>query len=399
MRRSILVAGSTLSALGLGGWWLIDRDTPEIVRVERLPLVFTVDVEGQLESISTTTLGPPPVQSMWNFKISFLAPEGKEVQAGEPVLRFETSELERRRADAASELDRTRADLEKKSTDLEISQRRIELRLAEARATLRRAELALSVPPELIGRRELDAARVDHDLATRQIAGIEAELAAQLRASSAERAALEAQAARAQSLVQQLDREISSLTVKAPSSGTIVYVSEAGREKPKVGDSTWRAGKLIEIPDLSTMRVRAEVDESSLGRVEEGQSATLRLDAHLDLELRGTVSQIRRSVQSRSAREPRRIARLWIDLENTDRERMRPGMRVRGKLEVGRTEPVPAVPLTVVTPTVAGPTVRRVGWFGRSRDVAVELGRRDGERVEIMGGVDVGDRLLAGDDT
>ncbi len=396
MTRAILAAGAALSVVGVGGWWLVDRDSPEVVRVERLPLVFTVDVEGQLESISTTTLGPPPVQSMWNFKISFLAPEGKEVQVGEPVLRFETSELERRRADAASELDRTRADLEKKSTDLEISQRRIELRLAEARATLRRAELALSVPPELIGRRELDAARVDHDLATRQIAGIEAELAAQLRASSAERAALEAQATRAQSLVQQLDREIASLTVKAPSSGTIVYVSEAGREKPKVGDSTWRAGKLIEIPDLSTMRVRAEVDESSLGRVEVGQTATLRLDAHLDLELRGTVSQIRRSVQSRSAREPRRIARLWIDLESTDRERMRPGMRVRGKLEVGRTEAVPAVPLTVVTPTAAGPTVRRLGWLGRSREVAVELGRRDSERVEIRGGVAVGDRLLAG---
>src|SRR5690606_9352104 len=117
------------------GWWLIAHDSPDVVRVARLPLVFTVDVEGQLESISSTTLGPPPVQSMWNFKISFLAPEGKEVQEGEPVLRFETSELDRRRAEAASELDRSRAELEKTNTDLEISQRRIELRLAEARAT------------------------------------------------------------------------------------------------------------------------------------------------------------------------------------------------------------------------------------------------------------------------
>jgi hypothetical protein len=396
VKRAILAAGAILAALALGGWWLMDRNSPEVVRVERLPLVFTVDVEGQLESISSTTLGPPPVQSMWNFKISFLAPEGKEVQEGEPVLRFETSELDRRRAEAASELDRSRAELETTNTDLEISQRRIELRLAEARATLRRSELALAVPPELIGRRELDAARVDHDLATRQIRAIEAELEAQLRASGAERAALEARAERAQSLVQQLDREIASLTVKAPGSGTIVYVSEAGREKPKVGDSTWRGGKLVEIPDLTKMRVRAEVDESSLGRVEVGQAATLRLDAHLDLELRGTVSQIRRSVQSRSAGEPRRIARLWIDLETTDRERMRPGMRVRGELEVGRTEPVPAVPLTAVTPTPTGPMVQRQGWLGRSRQVAVELGRRDAEHVEILGGLAVGDQLLAG---
>lgn len=399
MKRAlaILVTITTLVILGVMLSGSSTRSAAAIV--ETRSLVFTVEVEGTLEAVSTTTLGPPPVQGMWDFKISFLAPEGKVVEAGEPVVRFETRELERRRADAVTERDRARAELEKKNTDLEINQRRIELRLAEAEAKLRRGDLALAVPVELIGRRELDTARVDRDLAAREIAAITEELASQRRASAAERGNLEAQQRNAEALITRLDAEIASLTVRSPNAGTVVYTSDGRREKPKIGDSTWRGGKVVEIPDLSVMRVAAEVDESNLGRVEEGQVANLRLDAHRDLELTGTVAQIRRSVQSRSAREPRRIARLRIDLATTDHERMRPGMRVRGHLEVGRTEPVATLPLHAIVPTASGPIVRVAGLFGREREQQIELGRRDGERVEVVAGLAVGDRVILGEVT
>lgn len=392
MKRRLALVVLMVVAIAVGWRWWAPSSTVQTVPVTARPLVFTVEIEGVLEAVTSTTLGPPPVADLWDFKIAFLAAEGKGVAAGEPVLGFETTELQRRLAEAASQRDRARAELERKRTDLEINQRRIELRLAEAQARLRRAELALAVPPELVGRRELDVARVDHNLAGREIAAITEELASQRRASAAERASLEAQQVREGDRMARLEQEIASMTVRAPTAGTVVYASDGRREKPKVGDSTWRGGKVLEIPDLSAMLVRAEVDESNLGRVEVGQQVRLHLDAHRDLEIAGTVAQIRRSVQARSPREPRRVARLRVDLA-TNRDQMRPGMRVRGEVEVERTAPTPSLPLLAVRPTADGPTVVVASWRGE-RTVAVELGRRDDQRVELLGGLEVGDRVV-----
>jgi multidrug efflux pump subunit AcrA (membrane-fusion protein) len=148
----------------------------------------------------------------------------------------------------------------------------------------------------------------------------------------------------------------------------------------------------IEIPDLSRMEGDAQIAEALAGQVREGQPVTLHLDAHPDVEYRGHVQLISRSVQVTSWRNPLKVVRLVVALDATDPETMRPGMRFRGTVETERLENVVTVPLGAVFPSPDGPVVVRrelTGWH----EVAVRLGRRNKERVEVLDGIDAGDRL------
>ena len=54
--------------------------------VERRELVIDAQVTGELRALESSDLGPPPSHLIWNFKLAYVAPEGDQVQAGQPVL-------------------------------------------------------------------------------------------------------------------------------------------------------------------------------------------------------------------------------------------------------------------------------------------------------------------------
>ena len=60
--------------------------------IEHRDLVLGIATEGELRAIDSALIGPPQLHRMWNFRISMIAPEGSEVQAGQPVLGFDTTE-------------------------------------------------------------------------------------------------------------------------------------------------------------------------------------------------------------------------------------------------------------------------------------------------------------------
>ena len=136
-----------------------------------------------------------------------------------------------------------------------------------------------------------------------------------------------------------------------------------------------------------------EVDEADAGRVSEGAAVTIRLDAHPDAEFRGSVRSVQRTVQRSSPQLPLKVARLSVALEKVDTERMKPGMRVRGRVETGRVARALVVPSDAVVPTESGPFV----WVPRgrgARPVPVSVGRRNEEWVEVLSGLAEGDTVL-----
>jgi multidrug efflux pump subunit AcrA (membrane-fusion protein) len=144
------------------------------------------------------------------------------------------------------------------------------------------------------------------------------------------------------------------------------------------------------------MRASAEVAEAEAGRLAVGQPVRFTLDAHPGRSYRATVRKIGRTVERRSWRDPRKVVRLELELESTDTERMRPGMRLEGAVEVQRSSGVLAIPLATVVPRPEGPAVRVRSVFGlrRFRWEEVELGRRTKEWVEVLSGLDEGDHVL-----
>ena len=98
--RKLLLPVAAALFLILGAGWTrnklaADRQG-EWVRVTRGDLVTGVDVTGTLAAVDSGVFGPPQISDQWDFKISMLAPEGSEVKIGQPVLAFDTTDLQKR---------------------------------------------------------------------------------------------------------------------------------------------------------------------------------------------------------------------------------------------------------------------------------------------------------------
>jgi multidrug efflux pump subunit AcrA (membrane-fusion protein) len=397
-RLRIIIPAAAVALFLFVGWAFrnklaADRQG-EWVRVTRGDLVTGFEVTGTLASMSSDSLGPPPLSDVWDFKISMLAPEGAEVKQGQPILAFDASDLQRRLEEKSAEADEARKQIEKERNDLALQSKEERLQLAEAEARLRKSGLKMEAPADIQGINERKKIEIENAIAKRETAAIGQRLRLLENAAQARINLLLSKQQEAEAVVARTQSAINQMTVKSPRAGTVVYVTNWRGEKKKIGDSVWKAERVIELPDLQKMKAEGEVDEVDAGRVALGQRVTLRLDAHPDDELRGTITQAARTVQRKKAtQDPLKVLRVDIKLDRTDPAKMRPGMRFQGLIELGRVKNAILIPREAVSLGPEGPFV----WRRDALDVEqvnVKLGRENDEFVEVLSGVQPGDRVL-----
>jgi len=390
-RRRLAVVAAVLALLIAGRLaWAVFREPPRSVRVERGDLVIGVDVTGSLRAVESSVLGPPQVRDVWQFKIAMMAEEGTEVTTGQPVLAFDPSELQQRLQTKLADLDFARTEVEKKQVDLDVTETNDRLSLAEVEARLRKARLLADQPDQLRASNEVAKAALDLELAELEVDLVRRRIDATRRAGQEELGVLEANLAQVESEVRQIQDGIGRMQRTAPRDGIVIHVANWRNEKKKVGDPCWVADRVIEIPDLSRMEADGEVEEAEAGRIREGQEVSLHLDAHPDHEYRATVAGITRAVQEKSWRNPLKVVRLTLALAETDPDRMRPGMRVRGNIEVDRRNDVVLIPVRAVFRHQGETVAFKRGLSGWRRTV-LDLGERNAEQVEVVSGLEPGD--------
>jgi HlyD family secretion protein len=364
------------------------------IRVKRGDLVTGVDVTGTLAALDSGSFGPPQLNDVWDFKIAMMAPEGSEVTRGRPVLGFDTTELQKRLEEKSAEAAQAGKEIEKQKADLALKREDERLNLSEAEGTLRKTTLKLDKPADIVATKESKQVELDHNLAKRKVATIRDRITALERAAHAQIALLESKQARAAAIVAETQSSIQQMTIKAPRNGTIVYVTNWRGDKKKVGDTCWRMERVIEIPDLSRMIARGDVDEVDAGKVSVGQRVTIRLDAHPDEEFHGTISRAGKTVQQQQqTRDPMKVLRVEIALDKSDPAKMRPGMRFQGTVELQRDRGVVLAPRNAIFVSPKGPYALRRGWFAVNA-APLRLGRQNDKFVEVLGGLSANQRVL-----
>jgi hypothetical protein len=355
-----------------------------------------VPVTGRLRAVRVTDYGPPMISRVWNYKISYMAPEGVDVEAGEPVIAFDTAELEERLRRNQAARDRAEETLKKRLQDLGVLLREENLAITEAEAQVRRSELATDLPEEVTARRQLEKAAIDHELAERELGYRESRMAYLDQRARAEVESLEAQRDRAAEEVAEIEGRIESMTVRAERAGIVMYkVSGDQAEKKRLGDNAWRGEKVIEIPEFGEMVVDAWVLEADAGSIGSTLEAELFLDADPRQVLRARVANLQQTVERRSDQDRRKVVRLELAVTQADPALVRPGMRVHGSIVVERRPPVVAVPVAAIQRSDAGPVVIARRWLRGGERRPVELGRRDGSWVEVKSGLEEGEQVLA----
>src|SRR5437762_8301696 len=152
--------------------------------------------------------------------------------------------------------------------------------------------------------------------------------------------------------------------------------------------------RVLEIPDLSKMMAKGEVDEVDAGRVAIGQRVTLRLDAHPDEELHGTIITASRTVQQETTtKSPLKVLKVDVALDKTDPAKMRPGMRFAGTVELDRARSALLIPRNAVFVSDQGRVACRRGVFA-VETVPLRLGRENDKSVAVLGWLVASVRVL-----
>jgi HlyD family secretion protein len=366
------------------------------VPVVRDDLVLEVDVTGGLRATRSIPIGPPSVAEMWDFKIVRMANEGAEVKQGDPVLFFDVSDLERQLAERTSERDGAAQEMVKKKIDLDLTRREGTMKVDEAEAMLHKAELKADLPPRYTAEVEVKLAHIDLEAARAEVTGARDRLRYALKLGEAEMAFLGDRHARADVRVQRLQQAIHQMTVRAPIDGLVVYKMNWRGEKKKIGDSCWAGDECLAVVDVSRMMGDGEVEETESARLREGQAVKLRLEAVPEIEWKARIQRLRPTVYRQSPRTPIKVVGVDLELERTDRVRMRPGMQFRGRVETVRVPGTVLVPLEAIFTRPEGPIAfKRAGaaW----QQVPLRLGRRNSRYAEVLDGLAEGDRVARRD--
>ncbi len=398
MRKPLIAAGIAVAAVLAGAGWTRNKLAADRqgdwVRVMRGDLITGIDVMGTLGAVDSGSFGPPQVNDVWDFKISMLAPEGADVKKGQPVLAFDTTELQKRLDEKSAESEQARKEIEKSRADLALRREDEKLKLADAEGRLRKAQLKLEGPPDIVSTKDRKQIELDFNLAKQETESIRQRIASFERAAAAQIALLSSKQQTAAAIVTETQNAIQSMTVLAPRNGTIVYVINRRGDKKKVGDSCWRMERVIEIPDLAHMMAEGEVDEADAGKVAIGQRVHFNLDAHPDEEFAGTISEASRTVgQQQGTKDPIKVLKVRIKLDRTDPARMRPGMRFHGTVELGRARNALLIPRGAVFVSSEGPVAYRRNAFSVSA-APLTLGRENEKSVEVLSGLTSTDRVL-----
>lgn len=364
-----------------------------IVKVVRGPLDMKIHATGQLQSAASFFIGCPSIERMWQYTISFMAPEGRSVKAGDLILSFDPRELSQRLQLKQSELDTGKKELERIRLQEQQTLEDYILQAEEAKVTQQKAKQKADYPEDLIAQNELAKRKMELELANLQEQLAESRVANQTSGMKTRIHVQESRVRALQDQVDRLERDLQKMNRTAPKAGMVVYTPDWDGKKKAVGDSTWMGNTILELPDLSRMQVKAVILESQAGRIQAGQKAEVRLDANPDRVFKGTVVSLGRIFRIKSDSQPAIVFDAVIDLTESDPGTMRPGMAAGVDITVSSKDKVLQVAEAALVYQEKGIAVRKKSLFSETL-TPVKIGARSSGMAEVLGGLSEGDAVV-----
>lgn len=287
-----------------------------------------VAFDGEVFARTSAPIMPPGVDSMWQFSITMLVPDGQPVTKGQPVVSFDGGQLTTQLTQKQSALKEKLSQRDTLLLDLAERERQERLATEERAAALDKAQRKATQPSELIGRNDYAKLVLEREQAGRQL-----ELAQRRERTSAEQRRQElrllaSEIGQLEQEVDELQRSLAAMNVPAPRDGAMLHRSSYNGEKFDVGSQVWRGLAVAEIPDMASLAVRGTLAERDLSRVAAGQAVRVTVEGGAGVALRGRIADIGRTVRSKSRVQPVPVVDVVVVLDGPG-EGLKPGQPVR----------------------------------------------------------------------
>lgn len=365
--KRIFIVLVLLGAVAGGGWYFLLRDAPDaaqqedfrVVSVEKGNLENVVTAQGKLEPRDYVDVGAQVSGQLEKVHVEI----GDVVEAGQLLAEIDPEIYE----------SRVKADEARLKT--------LAAQMAEQTAQLSSAKLKLDRNQKLIKSKAIS-----------QDVFEDAETAYKI--AEAQIQSLQAQIEEAQSTLEGDKANLGYTTIYAPMAGTVV--SQSAQEGQTLNASQ-SAPVLVQLANLDTMTVRAQVAEADIMNLKSGMAVYFTTLGDQDRKWNGTVRQILPSPETVNDVV---LYNVLVDVDNTDR-RLMTGMSTQMFFVLGRAQDAMLVPVAALGKRMpdqdAGKGKAYMVRIMRGKamqDSVVQIGLMDRVQAEVISGLAVGDKIV-----
>jgi HlyD family secretion protein len=364
------------------------------VTVARENFERRVLADGYLEAAQASPITAPQ-DSQTPMKIAWIAEEGASIAAGEVVVRFDSTEMERQLRDSQGDLESALLSIQKEREIGTATLSKRDQSAAQAQREIESAKTFSLDDEDVFARHELIDAQIDIELAQAKAEHARAVKKVERSASRSRVELLEIARRQADNEVTRAREALERLEVESTEAGIFVLERDWRGQTPHVGDTVWPGQKLAELPVVSSMQASLFVLEADAGDLEEGLRAEVIIESNPGKVYAVVIERIDTLAQPRHHEVPVQYFSVILEFEATDAETMKVGQRVRATLFIEQQDAL-VLPRQAVFEDDGHYYVYRAAGSGFER-VDVELGPSSAGRVVIVAGVEVGDEIALRD--
>jgi HlyD family secretion protein len=362
----------------------------DVVQQERIEVV--VSASGELESQQTAMIAPPPISSMWQYQIKQLVPENSKVKKGQHLVSFDDQEITERLVDKQAELDRAEKELENKKVKEEQTEQEMILSVAEKKMEFEKSKRKAEIVDNSRSVNDKRKAEIDFTIAENDLFLAKETLKYQQNNKILNVKLSQGKVNRITEEVNELNRDIERLKVKAPIDGMVIYKSNWQGEKPAVGESVQFGQPIVELAVVEKMQLKAQIDEPDSGKVALGQKVKISIDGTQNLVFQGKIISLGKVFRDKSSQEKRRVFDVIITFDKADTKVMRPGMTARIEVVTAVLDNVLTIPSTAVS-NVGGKNIVNIVDFMGEEPKQIEISHIVGVKAVIAQGLSLGDEV------
>ena len=322
---------------------------------------------------------------------SLLVKIGDFIHAGEKIAVIEHEDLILRVARFQADLDAEKARLEKILTEgpLEINKAQAEIQELQVQLSLagkmlernlklnKKGFIADTVVDEATERLEVLKAKIN--LANEELKLKQSQLENDSRLA-------EAMVDRANASLEEEDIQLSYANITAPIDGIVAFVST---QEGETVVASLNAPTFVTLIDLRKLEMTVYVDETDIGRIKVGQDALFTVDTYSEKFFKGKVREI----------HPKAVIKdnvvnyeVILDVEKKNISKLRPEMTANVVITTGTRKNVITIPKSAIK-RKGKKTFAVVEIDGKLVDKSVELGWRDGKIIQVISGLEEGQRI------
>jgi len=370
---------------------------------QRKDFVEYAELQGSVKAVHSLTVSAPPAAG--DLQILKIVPTGTKVKKGDVIVEFDTTTLKQTLAQDQSALKSAEAEIQQAKVAARQKEEQDQTDIMKARFDVETAKMETQ-KQEILSVIEGQKAKLALADAERKLEEAEDKLKADRASAESNQTGKQKKRDAAEYQVKRDEAQLAALTLRAPADATVLVEDNWQAAAPmqpaapfKAGDHAFPGMALAQLPDASSVRITARIEEAQRGKVQIKQSAIVRVDAVPDRSYNGTVDEISSTASmdfNAGWPFPKNFT-MGIALNEQD-DRLTPGMGAKVRVAIDKVTNGLVLPAGSVF-RKEGRSVVYLRRGSKFEEQVVEVARRSGDEVLIASGVKEGDVVAMKDPT